>query len=163
MPLYIHLSIHFILAVITGYTVGRYFKKPWLGLLSGIVGGFLIDLDHLLEYFLVFGWHFNIYNFFDGHQFLTSGLIRLFFHAWEYVPILILIAWFFRKNLYAKTIVLVLASSGLVHLVSDVFINNYPWRNYSLIYRYHQHFQAENILSEAQYQEYLESRLIKGL
>lgn len=158
MPLYIHLAIHFILAVLSGYAVGAYFKKPVTGLLAGVAGGFLIDLDHVLEYFLVFGWEFNIFSFLDGEQFLVSGLIRLWFHAWEYIPILVILAWLFRRQLYAKTIVLALVLGGSVHLLSDVMINNYPFRNYSLIYRYRQDFKAENLLNHDQYQEYLENR-----
>lgn len=162
MPLYIHLSIHFILAVLTGYAVGKYYRQPKIGLLAGIAGGFLIDLDHVLEYFIVFGWQFNLANFLMGYQFLDSGLIRLWFHAWEYIPIFIILAWFFRRNLVAKTIILTLVWSGSVHLVSDVFINNYPVRNYSWLYRYHQDFQAKNLLSEAQYQKYQADRIFYG-
>ena len=88
MPLYIHLSIHFILAVLVGYYFGWRFKQVWLGIIIGIMGGFLIDFDHVLEYFLYYGWHFNMQYFIESRQFLLTDKIRIYFHAWEYFPLL---------------------------------------------------------------------------
>ena len=63
MPLALHLGIHFALAVLSGYLLGSYFNNKKLGVIFGILGGFLIDLDHVLEYFLVFGPSFNLQYF----------------------------------------------------------------------------------------------------
>jgi len=159
IPLPIHLFIHFALAIAVGYVVGRAFKKPELGIMFGILGGFFIDLDHVLEYFLVFGLRFNIFDFLDGRQFLASGLVRSWFHAWEYIPGLLLVAWLVRKNKTAVTVILALTLGGAVHLATDSLINNYPLRNYSLVYRYQVDFQAERLLNSEQYQEFMENKL----
>jgi len=152
MPLYIHLSIHLIVAVLTGYICGRIFKNIYLGIIVGIFGGFLIDLDHVLEYFLVYGPTFNLQYFLESRQFLVSDKIRLYFHAWEFFPILIALGFIFRKRKNLKIIFFTLAWAGATHLVSDVFINGYYFKYYSLIYRYQHNFSAEQILAPEIYQ-----------
>jgi hypothetical protein len=163
MPLYLHLSIHFCAAVISGYIVGRYFRRPGLGVIAGILGGFLIDLDHVLEYFLVFGPRFNLWMFFNGRQFLVSDQIRLFFHAWEYAIIFLALAAILYRRKKAVAFLLAFVFAGLVHLASDCLINNYPPRNYSFIYRANRNFKAVELLSPAQYHEYLTDRRKVGL
>ena len=163
MSLYIHLSIHFLLAVLVGYLCGRIFKQVRLGIIVGILGGFLIDLDHVLEYFLFFGPTFNFQYFIESRQFLLSEKIRLYFHAWEYVPILLLLAWFFRSQQKLKLIFITLAFSGMIHLVSDIFINNYYFRYYSITYRYQRDFSASKLLSPEQYQLNLDYKKELGI
>ena len=163
IPLPLHLTIHFVLAVLIGYLVGRYFKKLWPGIIGGVLGGFFIDLDHILEYFLVFGPHFNLSDFLNGRQFLVSGQIHVWFHAWEYIPILLLIAWLCRKQKAVATFILALTLGGFIHLISDCRINNYPPRNYSLIYRYEVGFSAKHLLNAEQYAKYLKDRQEIGL
>ncbi len=163
MPLYIHLLIHFLLAVLVGYLCGRVFKQVRLGIIVGVIGGFLIDLDHVLEYFLVFGPTFNFQYFIESRQFLISEKIRLYFHAWEYLPILVLLAWFFRAKQKLKLIFITLAFSGSVHLVSDIFINQYYFGYYSITYRYQRDFSASQLLSEEQHQLNLDYRKELGI
>lgn len=163
LPLPLHLLIHLVLAVLAGYFVGRLFKQTLLGVIAGLMGGFFIDLDHVLEYFLVFGPHFNLALFLEGRQFLTSGLMHLFFHAWEYVPGLLLLAFGLRRRPVVAGFIVALAFSGFIHLLSDSVINNYPIRNYSLYYRYRMGFQTERLLSPVQYQKFLETRQYLGM
>ncbi len=163
MPLYIHLSIHFLLAVLTGYLCGRFFKQVRLGIIVGILGGFLIDLDHILEYFLVFGPTFNFQYFIESRQFLISEQIRLYFHAWEYAPILLLLAWVFKSYQRVKLVLVTLAFAGSIHLISDVFINQYYFRYYSITYRYQHNFSAPQLLSSEQYQRNLDYRQELGI
>ncbi len=163
LPLPLHLFIHFFLAVIIGMLVGRFFNERKLGLIGGILGGFFIDLDHILEYFLVFGPTFNLIYFFQGREFLVSDQIHTWFHAWEYVPILFSVAWLFRSRKRVLIFILALALGIFVHLVSDSFINHYPFRNYSLIYRSQLNFSVPLLLSPEQYQEYIKDRQDLGL
>jgi len=142
MPLSLHLIIHFTLAIITGYLAGLHFKKIELGVLIGFLGGFLIDLDHVLEYFLVYGFHFNLIHFLQGRQFLISDKIHLWFHAWEYVPIFFLLALAFKKNKVLETILITLAFAMSVHLLTDSVINKYPLKFYSLLNRVEVNFSA---------------------
>lgn len=164
-PLPVHLLIHFSLAVLAGYLVGRYFNKIWLGVIAGVLGGFLIDLDHILEYFLVFGLHFNFTYFITGREFLVSDQMHVWFHAWEYAPLLLLAAWLFWRNKKIAVAAFLggLALGGLVHLTTDSLINLFPPQNYSLIYRWQQNFSAEKLLSPEQYQKNLEEKIELGL
>lgn len=163
IPLPIHLFIHFILAGLVGYSVGFRFNKVWLGIVAGLGGGFFIDFDHILEYFLVYGPHFNLIYFFQGRQFLSSDQIHIWFHAWEYALFLLVVAWFCRQKKVVYVFLLALIWGGLIHLVTDCLINHYPPQNYSLIYRYEKNFSASEILSPTQYQNYIEDRQSLGM
>lgn len=155
LPLWLHLSIHFIMAVLSGYLIGWHFKKANIGIIAGILGGFLIDLDHVLEYFFVFGLKFNLASFFDGYQFLTSDKIWLIFHGYEYVPLLLLLAFIFRTKKAVMVFLLSLTFAGFVHLVSDSVINNFPPKNYSIIYRATKNFSAPELLNDSQWEKNL--------
>jgi len=151
ISLTIHLGIHFLLAVLSGYLIGKYFDTKILGILSGIIGGFLIDLDHVLEYLIVFRGHFNFQYFFEGRQFLLSEKLHLYFHAWELIPVFLLIAYFYRNNKLIKIIAIAIAFSGAVHLTSDVAINRVPLKFYSFIYRASNGFEMKNLMTPAIY------------
>ena len=163
MPLSIHLSIHFLVAVLVGYSASLYFKKRSITFIAAIIGGFFIDLDHVLEYFLYYGPHFNLNYFLTGREFLLSDKIHLFFHAWEYIPILLLVSYFLRKRRNLAIFVFTLCLAGSFHLVSDVFINKYPFKFYSISYRASQNFLSSNLLSPEQYQKDLESKEYLGI
>lgn len=166
LPLPLHLSIHFAMAVLSGLVIGISFRRfvDWrLGLVAGILGGFLIDLDHVIEYFLVFGPNFNLHYFLEGRQFLMSDKVRLVFHAYEYFPVLIVLAYLLREKRNVAIFLLALAFAGLVHLVSDSFINNYPPRNYLIIYRASKGFSTPKLLRPEQYQNNIELRAELGL
>ena len=163
MPLFIHLFIHFFLAVLVGYLVGWHFKRiPW-GVLVGILGGFLVDLDHVLEYFLVYRFNFNLIYFLQGREFLVSDRIHLWWHAWEYVILLVFIARLAKKQLLVSTIAVTLACALSVHLLTDSVINKYPPRFYSLSYRSEQNFSAQKLLSPSEYQTQQETKYWLGL
>ena len=158
LPLPLHLLLHFVLAVLAGWLVGRRFDKTALGIVAGILGGFFIDLDHVLEYFLVLGPHFNIVYFLEGRQYLTSSQVHSWFHAWEYVPPLLFLVWLLRKHVAGAVFVLALTLGGAVHLATDSVVNQYPVRNYSLIYRWRSNFAVEKLLNPAQYREFMEDK-----
>jgi hypothetical protein len=158
LPLPLHLFIHLFLALALGYLLGRHFKKVWLGLIFGFLGGFLIDLDHVLEYFFVFGPHFNLAYFIEGRQFLTSDRIRLIFHAWEYLPVLVLVALVFKRRKTFQAIVITIAVTASVHLLTDSFLNNYPLEYYAIFHRAENNYSAAQLLSPVQYEKMVKFR-----
>lgn len=163
LPLPIHLFIHFSLAIFSGYLAGRYFKNLKLGILMGFVGGFLIDMDHVLEYLLVFGPHFNFLYFSQGREFLASDQLHLWFHAWEYVPIMIIVGLLFKKNKIVKIIIITLAFAVSIHLATDMVINRCPFSFYTLTYRARHNFAARELMSPESYQENQELKLELGM
>ncbi len=156
LPLWFHLSIHFSVAILSGYFLGKYFKRIRLGLIAGILGGFLIDLDHVLEYFFTFGLRFNLHNFLNGYQFLASDKIYLVFHAYEFIILLSILAFLFRKKYNIKVFIIILMISGVIHLLSDTVINNYPLKNYTITYRAINNFSAPQLLNSEQIQKNIE-------
>ncbi len=163
IPLPLHLTIHLTLAIIVGYLVGRHYKKPGWGIILGIIGGFLIDLDHVLEYFLVYGPHFNLLYFTQGREFLLSDKVHLWFHAWEYFPLLLILSTILKKKKTWQMVLVTLAFAGLVHLATDCLINHYPPKFYSLIYRTHAGFSAQKLVLPADYQKNMELKAELGL
>jgi hypothetical protein len=145
MPLWLHLLTHFLLAVLVGLIFWRASKLFWLSLIAAIIGGFLIDVDHLIEYWIVFH-RFSWFGFLNGWQFLWSGKNYLIFHAWEYLPILLLGAFLLRRRQKIAVFLAVLAAAGFIHLVTDCFINQYSPKFYSLSYRFVYHFSAQDLL-----------------
>lgn len=158
MPLSIHLLIHFLVAIIIAGLLGMYFKKIPLAIIAGIMGGFFIDLDHVLEYFLYYGLRFNLNYFIEGREFLFSDKIYLLFHAWEYVPILLIFAYIIKKRRSLAIFIFVFVMAGAAHLFSDVIINQYPLKFYSLSYRASKNFSAPHILSPENYQKNLKAK-----
>lgn len=157
LSLPVHLSIHLFFSLLAGSIVWRIWKKPLAAFLFAFLGGFLIDLDHFIDYFLAFGWHWNWLYFEKGYQFLKSGKIYLVFHSWEYVIILLLLVFLFRSKL-VKTIFLALALGALFHLATDVVVDDEPPRSYFLTYRIAHHFDIAYIDSAENYAKYLQKK-----
>ena len=142
----IHELLHLLGSVIAGITI--YFiyagkmklsqKKRSLILLlcimAGLLGDFFIDLDHLIDYFLLFGASFHLDQFIKGTQFALSGKNYVFFHAYEYPIILFIIARFIKQKVF-KMCVLAFALGLLLHLIVDVNQNGMIIPAYSIIYR----------------------------
>lgn len=159
MNLLLHLSIHIALSLLAGFVVWKLWKKPVASFAGGILGGFLIDLDHFIDYLLAFGLSFNIDYFLQGYQFLKSGKIYILFHGWEYVIILLLIAFLLKKRLILKSIFLALAIGVFFHLATDLTINDgTTFRGYSIIYRMTNNFEIEKIVTPEHYKKYLIER-----
>ncbi|MCX6795261.1 MAG: hypothetical protein NT165_00820 [Candidatus Falkowbacteria bacterium] len=145
MPLWLHLLTHFLLAVLVAWIFYRASKLRWISFTAAIMGGFFIDVDHIIEYLIVFH-RFTLQGFFYGWQFLWSGKSYLIFHAWEYLPILLLLAYFLRHYRKVAIFIAILAGAGAVHLVTDCFINQYPAEFYSINYRLAHNFSAEELV-----------------
>lgn len=145
MSLFIHLLIHASLALLIGYLLGLYFGRPVLMIFVSLLTGFFIDIDHLLEYLLYFR-AFNLNSFLASQHLIESGQVFLYFHAWEYVILLLILALIFHRRYLIKAVLITAALSMFVHLVSDCFINSMPFKYYSIIYRAKHNFEIERIL-----------------
>jgi len=169
--IYLHLTIHFLLSILAGYVVFRFWDKKWrvgtrterLGrsgtgaIIGGILGGFFIDLDHLIDYFLVFGWKFNLNYFLKGWSFAKSDYIYIFFHSWELVLLLLIIFLILKKGL-VKTFTLALALGMCAHLFTDYTMTGAPASLYFLTHRAKNEFKIEKLFPPEDYQSHLEDR-----
>lgn len=154
MSLVAHLSIHLLSGLIAGFLVWRIWKKPVLSYLFSIIGGVLVDLDHLIDYYIAFGWNFKISYFLKGYQFLENERIYVLFHGWEYVVILAILL-IITTNKTSKSIILALTLGLLLHLSADVMLNNIPIRSYSLVYRIKNKFSIQKLVDKEHYNKYL--------
>ncbi len=139
-------ALHLLSSSIAGYFVWSILgakRKDMLRLafIVGLIGGFLIDVDHFIDYFFVFGTYFNFDYFMRGLQFEISGKTYVFFHAFEYVIISAIIA-LLVKSTRTKLIFFTLALAMLLHLLTDMALFNIPFQQYFIVYRAMHGFSA---------------------
>lgn len=142
--------VHLILSFMVGGVVFWYFRK-WRVFAWALIGGFLVDFDHLIDYFL---WKrpygFNLGEFLAGDQFHGSGKLYLFFHAIEWVVIMwaVLLAmrfgWIRLKKDSFKVVLLVLSFSLFFHLCFDIVHNGTTFRTYWITNRAVHDFDLKN-------------------
>lgn len=157
MSLFLHLLIHLTLSLLAGLLSWRIQGKSWASLAAALFTGFFIDLDHIIDYFLAFGFNFNLEYFIHGYQFLKTDKIYVLLHGWEYVIALTGCA-FVAKTAKFKGILLGAALGMLVHLSADVVLNRIPFSSYSIIYRVKSDFSLENLVSAEHYQKHLKEK-----
>lgn len=159
MSLFLHLFLHILLSIVIGYFVWKQLRNGPAAFLAAFAGGVLIDLDHLIDYFLAFGFSFNPLYFLQGYQFLASDKIYVLFHGWEYVILLGAFVWLYKRNTTIRSIACSLCLGAFLHLLIDVNVNNgMTLRSYSLIYRATQKFELRKIVTPEHYQKHQEEK-----
>lgn len=132
----LHLSITALFSVLIYLKTGN---VVYAGIF--ISGGVLLDLDHLIDYFIFFRSDFNLKYLFKG-SYLQSGKVYLFLHSWELNIIILALALSMKS--YGLFIFFLSLS---IHLVID----NIPKRNwlfYFIIYRMYKNFDTNILLPE---------------
>ena len=141
MRLSFHLFIHFFMCLIIGFLGSVILSIPFLySFIASLIGGFLIDLDHLIDYFLAFGFQHKLNYFLKGYQFLKSDKSYVLFHSFELSIFLILLAFILHYYL-----LLIIATSLFLHLITDLSINKLSLKFYFLIYRLINNFDLKFI------------------
>lgn len=161
MDLFLHLSLHILTGILAGYIVWKIYSLPKASFFAGIAGAFFVDFDHLLDYFLAFGWNFNLEYFFKGYQFLKGDKIYVLLHGWEYVIILLILAIWVLKNKTAKSVILALALGLFFHLSVDSLTNEgAKISTYSMIYRIKSNFNLKPLVTPEHYLDHQERKNI---
>lgn len=113
-----------------------------------MVGGVLIDLDHVFDYVREYGFRIDIAHFFETFYHTRYRRIVLLFHAWELMIALGLIAsatgwnpWLWGLTIGAST-----------HLALDQTFNYTRPGSYFLLWRLAKGFQREKIIRQYPYQ-----------
>ena len=153
----LHLSIHVFFAILCGFVAWLAWKKTMAAFLSALISGVAVDFDHLFDYFMAFGWSFNLAYFIKGFEFLKTGKMYTLFHGWEYA-IVFGLAVFIFKNKTVKTIFLALSLGLFVHLCSDVIIDKVPIKSYSIIYKIKNNFDLEKLVTPEHWQKHLKKK-----
>ncbi len=155
MDLLFNELIHLLLSLLVGFIVWKIWGKPLASFLAALTAGFLVDTDHLIDYFLAFGLNFRLDYFLSGYHFLKSDKMYIIFHGWEYVIILLALVSIFRSK-FLKSVFLALSLSLFFHLAFDSFSNEgLTPKSYSIIYRVENNFDLEKLVSKEHYQYHL--------
>lgn len=128
--LVLHESFHFLIGLgigLIGYCLFRQKKLIPLAILASLG----IDIDHLIDYFHYFGLGFYFpYGGID--YFCLSGKLFIPLHAWEFIPVLLILGWRF-KRVRGGCVTLALSLAG--HYFLDQFTNAVLPLGYSFIFR----------------------------
>lgn len=144
MLLSIDLISHVIATVLTAVFTWRFYypndmRKLFLAGIVSSITGIWVDLDHFIDYFLYYGPSFHLTQFLQGSEFASSNKLYIFFHAYEYVLILVILFVLFKDKLQ-KFLVATLAISLILHIGIDIATFGVPLQAYSLIYRFATNF-----------------------
>lgn len=136
--LFIDLSTHLIVTSILSLLIYKFYSNFALVVLA-VIGGILIDLDHFIDYFMCFGFKFDLKKF-VLIDYLKSGRIYIFFHSWELIILIYLTGFFLGWGRYS----LALSLGMLGHLVVDSSFRK-AFLPYSLFYRMWYNFDAYKV------------------
>lgn len=134
-----HLLGHLIIAlVISGIIFKRTKNKNYV--LLCILASFLIDVDHLFDFWMAYGFSLDLKTFFKTDFFEINGKVFVPFHSWELIAIIFLLSTIIKKY---KWPMLAIGLAMLTHVLWDAFSYKIAIADYSLMYRAAHNFQVE--------------------
>lgn len=138
--IFYHESLHLLTATLAGLLVFNWYHSLILAIVAFAVS-ILIDADHLTEGFLVKGLKFSwIFRQPGRTYFRETGLMTIFFHSWEFLPIIFFLGWLFHLTPLAIAIILAAAVHYLLdNLVYSGFCGM-SWLQYFLLFRLYHRF-----------------------
>lgn len=161
MNLVLHLLTHLFFALAAGLIAWLFWGHAEISFLTGFFGGFLIDLDHLIDYFIAFGPKFRLSYFMRGYYFLKNDKIYVLFHGWEYVILSVITLLVIRPSAEIAAGVWGLTLGAFFHLVADRYINSgMSYKAYSLFFRAWKKFELKDIITPEHYLHHQEMKRI---
>ena len=111
-----------------------------MAVLTVFVVAYLIDLDHLVDYWHFYGFKLNFSNFLSGEYFNKKKVAFIPLHAWEWTLILGLIVLAGRYGWDSCYVAVML---GLLshYILDSINVNSFLF--YSITYRYLKYFIAK--------------------
>lgn len=133
--------IHFLIA--SGIAIYIYWRyRKWSLVLIVYAAGFLIDFDHLVDFWIDVGWSADLSQFLRAEYFMEANRLILPLHAPELLVPTWLIAWYYRRFDIAWAITLGLCG----HLIFDILSNNVYWHTYFLSVRIYYWFDLRSLI-----------------
>ena len=126
---------HLLITLLIGLMLYRKFKT-FIVFPAVFLTGFLLDVDHLVDYFLFYGLHFNLGRFLLERHFIDAGTVIVPLHGWEYIPLLVILG----VKTHHKAFFYALAFGLLGHITWDLTHNQAHFLSYSILYRTLNHF-----------------------
>ena len=133
-----HLFGHLIIALIISFFLYRKTKDLRLVFLCIFIS-FAIDLDHLFDFWMAYGFSLDLSKFFEINYFKINGKVFVPFHSWEPVGLILLLSKFAKKY---KWILLTVGLAMFGHILWDTISYKIVAIDYSLIYRAANNFQV---------------------
>lgn len=114
-------------------------SRSWPATAASFLAGFLPDVDHVFEYLREFGFNTDVRRFFRASYEREYVKVYLWFHAWEWLPVLALAAWWSGWNAWLAG-----ALVGWVqHMLADQASNTPHAWSYFLIGRWRHGFDHQ--------------------
>jgi len=126
-----HLLGHLAIALVISFFIYRKTKKIWLAVLCLFVS-FAIDIDHLADYWIAYGFGFSLVKFLESEYFGINKMVFVPLHSWELVGLFFLLSKFVKKY---KWIFLTIALAMLGHMLWDMLSYGIFLQDYFLIWR----------------------------
>jgi hypothetical protein len=107
---------------------------------TSFAAGFLIDLDHVIDYWRAYPWRLSPRHFFVTCEEYRLKSLFLFLHSWELLFLLCLAAYFSRG---AAAMGLMLGAAQ--HLILDQLCNHAFPGTYFFVYRWRAGFRGDAV------------------
>lgn len=128
MTLWIHEILHFSLYAVAYGTISLFYKpfKDMRHFIVGFLSAVLIDLDHVIDYFIFNRFSsFNLFEFLSCEFYDTAGKAYVIFHGWEYLAVLLVTGILLRKSKW-QAVLFAVCLGMFVHLSFDTIVNGLP-------------------------------------
>lgn len=165
MSLLFHELSHLVLSLLVAFIIWKKGHKHIGVFIAALLGGVLIDLDHLIDYFLAFGTTFNLTYFLKGYAFLKTDKIYVLLHSWELViilflalPAVALLCKQAKEGLFIRILILAFSLSLFFHLIVDVQTNSMKAQSYFLLYRMSNNFELKTMVTNEHYLKHLKQK-----
>lgn len=111
--------------------------------------GVFLDIDHLIDYALNYGFRLRIRQFFRAFEFESFENIFLFLHSWEFIVIYLVLLWLVDW----KPVVIGALIGFCLHLLLDHFFNDHSKLAYFLSYRLFHRFSGKHFYGAKEYRK----------
>lgn len=109
--------------------------KSWGLAAASFISGILVDLDHVIDYWIEHGLQFDLkrfFKYFDEKNFENRKRLYFIFHAWEWLIILFVVARLTDWNLWVTGL---LVGYGQ-HIILDELYNSFKYRIRPFVWGY---------------------------
>jgi hypothetical protein len=114
--------------------------RSWGMAIACLISGIFVDLDHVIDYLIQHGLQFKG-NFFEEFYNDRIDKVHLLFHAWEWVFLLLITAWFTGWDKWITGIFF----GFTLHIFLDNINNRANIKSYSFFWRWSKGFQVKKI------------------
>lgn len=139
-------SMHVAASAVLGGGLFLYTRSAVAGL-ACFFSGFLVDVDHLLDYWVNHGLRFNVGHFFYVFRKEPLKKILVLFHAWEWVLILLAAVLLTKGNMLFTGLFVGIGS----HMFFDQVVNKHSAFAYFLIFRIRSGFEGAKFHGPGEY------------